>query len=71
MILPQVVLVIGQVAAGELHASVGIVEDLDPACPLPIAVRKPVCVLHEDFSDSQIRQVLGAELQSGKQEDSR
>jgi len=71
MILPQVVLVVGQVAAGELHASVGIVEDLDPACPLSVAVRKPVRVLHEDLSDSKIRQVLGTEIQSGEQKDDR
>ena len=71
MIFPQVVLVIGQVAAGELHASVGIVEDLDPACPLTVAVRKPVRVLHENLSDPQIRKVLSAESQSGEQQDSR
>ena len=69
MVLPQVVLVVGQIAAGELHASVGIVEDLDPAVTLPVAVRESVSVLDENLSDPEIAEVLGLESKAGEHQD--
>ena len=69
MVLPQVVLVVGQIAAGELPASVGIVEDLDPAVTLPVAVRESVRVLDENLSDPEIAEILGLESKAGEHQD--